>query len=169
MTSFMTLKLFVQDEDLRSVYSAAVSKHNHEIHGDYPNAGFDLFLPNPIQIINEEKKRIVHPLKLDMEIKCAAFIDGRPVSYYMYPRSSMIKTPFRLANSVGIIDSGYRGNIIAAMDVNTEDAFSMDAYTRLVQLCAPDLRPIEVELVDSVDALSKPTSRGEGGFGSTGI
>ena len=41
------------------------------------------------------------------------------VSYYLYPRSSVsTKTPLRLANSVGIIDSGYRGNIKAVFDIN---------------------------------------------------
>ena len=37
--------------------------------------------------------------------------------YYMYPRSSLSKTKLRLANSVGIIDSGYRGNLIGMFDL----------------------------------------------------
>ena len=34
----------------------------------------------------------------------------------MYPRSSIYKTPLRLANNTGIIDSGYRGNLMGAFD-----------------------------------------------------
>ena len=32
--------------------------------------------------------------------------------YYLYPCSSIVKTPFKVANTVGIIDSGYRGEVI---------------------------------------------------------
>ena len=43
--------------------------------------------------------------------------NGKPTAYYLYPRSSMgSKTPLRLSNSVGIIDAGYRGNIIGVVD-----------------------------------------------------
>ena len=40
--------------------------------------------------------------------------NDKNIGYYLYPRSSISKTPLILANSVGIIDSGYRGNIKAA-------------------------------------------------------
>ena len=45
------------------------------------------------------------------------------VGYYLYSRSSTgSKTPLRLSNSVGIIDSGYRGNIKACFDnINNSD------------------------------------------------
>ena len=40
-----------------------------------------------------------------------------PCGYYLYPRSSTgSKTPLRLSNSIGVIDSGYRGNLIACFD-----------------------------------------------------
>ena len=38
--------------------------------------------------------------------------------FYVYPRSSISKTPLRMANSVGIIDSGYRGNLKFAVDAH---------------------------------------------------
>jgi dUTP pyrophosphatase len=92
-----------------------------------------------------------------------------PVAFYLYPRSSTgTKTPLRLANSVGIIDSGYRGPLIAAFDNGNEDDFQIQDKQRLVQICAPDLSyPIYVILVDSEEELGK-TNRGSGGFGSTG-
>lgn len=83
----------------------------------------------------------------------------------------------RLANSVGIIDAGYRGNIIGMFDVvNIDNSYNEDkgadyyakSYDRLVQICAPGLVPIFVEMVDSIEALGIETERGSGGFGSTG-
>ena len=68
-----------------------------------------------------------------------------------------------LANSVGIIDAGYRGEIKAAFR-NFFGVHVVEAETRLVQLCAPGLQPIKVTLVTELNA----TERGSGGFGSTG-
>ena len=94
----------------------------------------------------------------------------RDVSYYLYPRSSMAKTRLRLANSVGIIDAGYRGEIIAALDTihdREHDSFRVEKNQRLLQICSPTLEPIEVVLVDTLEELGI-TDRGAGGFGSTG-
>ena len=87
-----------------------------------------------------------------------------PVSYYLYRRSSIIKTPLRLANSVGIIDSGYRGDIIACVDNIKNVPYTIEQGTRLFQICGPTLEPIEFKLVTDLS----DTQRGEGGFGSTG-
>jgi len=92
-----------------------------------------------------------------------------PSGYYMYPRSSTgSKTALRMTNSVGIIDSGYRGNLMGCFDlnpnINSPTFFS--SYNSLVQLCAPSLVPMIVLIVDDLD---ENTERGEGGFGSTGV
>jgi len=91
------------------------------------------------------------------------------VGYYLYPRSSTgTKTPLRLANSVGIIDSGYRGHIIAVFDNWKEENYYIEPYQRMAQLCPPNLTyPIYVQMVDSEEELGR-TRRGAGGFGSTG-
>lgn len=96
-------------------------------------------------------------------------IPGRLVGYYLYPRSSMAtKTPLRLANSVGIIDAGYRGEIQAAVDVLSQDGFQLPSGLRIVQLCPPSLdSPIYVKVITDESLLGK-TMRGAGGFGSTG-
>ena len=90
-----------------------------------------------------------------------------PVGYFLDPRSSTgTKTPLRLANSVGVIDSGYRGNYIAAFDNIRSATFIVDRLQQLVQICAPNLMyPLRVELVEELEL---NTPRGEGGFGSTG-
>ena len=85
------------------------------------------------------------------------------MSYYLYSRSSIVKTPLRLANSVGIIDAGYRGNIMAYVDnIKTED-YIVERGTRLFQICSGDLSPLTFEMVNQLSE----TTRGIGGFGST--
>ena len=95
----------------------------------------------------------------------------------MYPRSSLSKTRLRLANSTGIIDAGYRGHLMGMFDVvNIPDNFPDDIdaeffgekYDRYLQICAPGLIPIVIEIVDSREELGGETARAGGGFGSTG-
>jgi hypothetical protein len=100
--------------------------------------------------------------------------------FYLYPRSSISKTRMRLANSVGIIDAGYRGDLIAAVDtiglfgsndiwhVWKETLSPIKKYDRYFQVCAPDLSPFLVHIVETEAELGAPTTRGTGGFGSTG-
>jgi dUTPase len=104
-----------------------------------------------------------------------------PCGFYLYPRSSISKTRMRLANSVGIIDAGYRGDLIAAVDtiglfgstdiwhIWKETLSPIKKYDRYFQVCAPDLSPFLVHIVETEQDLSPPTDRGAGGFGSTGV
>ena len=85
--------------------------------------------------------------------------------YYLYPRSSISKTPLGLANSIGIIDYGYRGEICAVVRNFSNEPFTIKQGERYFQLCAPDLTPLKIEIVQELDL----TIRGSGGFGSTGI
>ena len=112
---------------------------------------------------------------VDLGIQCAAFTDeGEPCGYYLYPRSSIFKTPFRMANSIGIIDSGYRGNIKVPLDlivskINMRNMLDGDTVhtsygERMFQICAGNLEKINIELVDELP----DTQRGSNGFGSTG-
>jgi dUTP pyrophosphatase len=160
--NFYVLKIYVENVSLKEKYMDHVNNHNAQVLTKFPNAGFDLFTPH--KIVETGKQ-----FKLNTEIICAMFdSNNNPVSYFLYPRSSIIKTNYRLANSVGIIDSGYRGNIIGAFDNNSDFSIIIDQYSRLLQLCAPNLGPIRVEIVDCLEELSEETSRGSGGFGSTG-
>jgi deoxyuridine 5'-triphosphate nucleotidohydrolase len=111
-------------------------------------------------------------IAVDMHVKCSMKMfttnsGTYNVGYYLYPRSSTgTKTPLRLSNSVGIIDSGYRGNITAVFDNIGNTPFTIEKYQRLVQICPPNLSfPFMVTLVGE---LSGETIRRSGGFGSTG-
>ena len=154
--------------DVRHIYQDAVENHNNKIKGNsYPDAGFDIYCPEAQQASKDHLF-----LKIDYQIKCSAYfrnapIDLQPTGYFMCPRSSISSTPLRMANSIGIIDSGYRGNLIAKFDCRHD--YEISKGDRLMQIVAPDMSPIIAYLVDSEDQLGDETERGTGGFGSTGI
>jgi dUTP pyrophosphatase len=160
----MILKIYVQDGVLKEKYRVAVDKHNNKVNESHLDAGFDLFCPSECQVISSSSS-----YKLDLGIKCAAYERNtqQPLSYYLYPRSSISKTPFRLANSVGIIDSGYRGNIMCMLDKLGSSKAVIEKHSRYFQICSPTLTPILVILVNNESDLGL-TTRGSGGFGSTG-
>ena len=94
----------------------------------------------------------------------------RTIPFYLYPRSSISKTPLMLANHTGIIDAGYRGNLMVALRAlyfDNDNCYSIKSGTRLFQICDPKLRPIYVQIVDESELTT--TERSDGGFGSTGV
>lgn len=144
------MKLFI-DTQHKKFYEGTAAAYE----GD---SGLDLFFPNDITV--PAKTTVL----IDFEVKCQMNgEDGKPISYYLYPRSSIYKTPLRMANSVGIIDSMYRYSIKAAVDNISEKDYKVLKGTRLFQICAPTLCSFRVELCDLQDS-----SRGEG-FGSSGV
>lgn len=132
--------------------SALYEEHSHFHPGD---AGLDLFVPNEVTIGGRETAPIHLQVACEME-------GGKP--YFLMPRSSISRTPLRLSNSVGLIDGGYRGELIAFCDNISDEPFTLEAGRRLFQIVAMDGSPLEVELVDELSE----SSRGDGGFGSTG-
>ena len=124
------------------------------------DAGVDLFCTDDIVIPGRSIG-----ITIDFKIVCCrSLADGNYGAYYLYPRSSISKTPLRLSNSVGIIDAGYRGHIMAKVDNLSDEPYIVKANDRLFQICMPDLRsPVVV-----VGSVEKNTERGSGGFGSTG-
>jgi dUTPase len=185
------LEIFVDESrpDLYEMYKTHIEKHNEEIENNpYPNTGFDLFIPNNVEFTvpfqtqmvdlliktqmweftyspNEfisSNNEIVRELKLDPS---NYFSTG----YYLYPRSSLAKTQLMMANHVGIIDSGYRNNLLCAFRYlpidNNHPTYNIEAGTRLVQICHPS-GPVFVNLITNKDKLTVTTRTG--GFGSTG-
>jgi len=151
--------------NLKNMYLNAANAHNAKIRGNpFPDAGFDLFTPVDVNCISTEWNKVNFGVQCSATMVCESgkrFNTG----FYIYPRSSTgSKTTLRLANSVGIIDSGYRGDLMAVFDCARAD-YSISQYDKVVQVCAPGLVPIYVEVVDS---LGEETVRGAGGFGSTG-
>ena len=137
------------------------------------DSGFDLFCPDNYKVARGDSIMLDHKIKCCMKV-CSSDTDyGRYVGYYLYCRSSTgSRTPLRLANSVGIIDSGYRGNIKACFDCMgpmSTNNFNIEAGNRLTQICPPNLEhPMKVYIVDTISDLGLDTLRQTGGFGSTG-
>ena len=120
------------------------------------DAGFDLYVHGFTTEWTAGSSRVVaYRAGIAVEI---------PPGYFgmMVPRSSVYATSQVLSNSVGIIDAGYRGEIIGKFICPYEGQYKRrERFAQLLILPLPD-----VELVE-VDELS-PSQRGQGGFGSTG-
>ena len=82
----------------------------------------------------------------------------------VFPRSSISKTAHSLRNAVGVIDSGYRGEIMMKYDINTHNSPVYEIGDRIAQIIIMPYPQIEFE---EVWELTK-TQRGKGGFGSSG-
>ena len=154
------------------------------------DAGIDLYTPQNHTIGASELSH-----KTNMGIKCSMtfYQPGiqapLPCGYFLYPRSSTgAKTSLRLSNSVGVIDAGYRGFIIALFDNVSDKSYSIQGGDRVVQICSPNITypiiPILVSnetdienyftMQEGENPLEPPASRkhpirrGTDGFGSTG-
>ena len=102
--------------------------------------------------------------KIPLGIKCEI-----PSDYMMLivPRSSTgIKTPLRLPNSVGVIDSDYRGELMALYE-NKPDAIGSRTIAEGDRIAQGFLIPKIPVIFKEVPKL-KESKRGNGGFGSTG-
>ena len=81
------------------------------------------------------------------------------------PRSSIgAKTPLRLSNSVGLIDSGYRGELGILYDNTSNESYDIHAGDRIAQLLVMPSYRFQAKVVD----ILADSDRGEGGFGSSG-
>jgi len=156
----MKLLLKPLNDEVKAMYHSSASEQENDMREHRGDAGLDLYCPGNLEILPGQTKCI------DFKIQCEGLSDsdGRNVCYYLYPRSSISKTPFRLANSVGIIDSGYRGNLMAMVDNTSNEVQTIQKGTRLFQICGRYLETIHLQLVEELS----DSERGNDGFGSTG-
>ena len=88
----------------------------------------------------------------------------------IYPRSSNRKTDAYMCNHVGVIDSGYRGNIMVSFKLRDRDDYIPQSFKpyevgeKIAQLIIVPYPKIEFVEVDELSS----TERGESGHGSTG-
>jgi len=126
--------------------------HGHFHDGD---AGLDLYVLEDVIFKSGDTKLIKFGISCEPE-------DGK--AYYLIPRSSISKTPLRMSNSIGLIDGGYRGELMASCDNVKDYEYIVKKGERLFQLVACDSSNISYSLVEDLSN----SSRGFGGFGSTG-
>jgi deoxyuridine 5'-triphosphate nucleotidohydrolase len=82
----------------------------------------------------------------------------------LVPRSSISKTGYMLANSIGVIDRGYVGEILVPLVKFDPQAPDLQLPARIVQMIPRPIIHVQIREVASLDQ----TDRSEGGFGSTG-
>ena len=121
------------------------------------DAGMDL---TAVEILDESDYQITYNIGLSIEIP-EGFVG------LIFPRSSIRNVGLSLSNSVGVIDSGYRGSLQATFNKTLCINGKFNTYlvgTRVAQMIIipyPQINFVEVEELSS-------TERGEGGFGSSG-
>ena len=121
------------------------------------DAGMDLVATS---VISENDTQITYGIGLALEIP-NGFVG------LIFPRSSVRKTRLMLSNCVGVVDSGYRGELQATFNKINQNSIAENDYKvgdRVAQIMIIPHPPIEFKEVNDLSE----TERGEGGFGSTG-
>jgi dUTPase len=152
------LHIYTPNPQVKVILYEQILKHR------YTDSGFDIpMLPRVINVVEQ--------VTFNLEVYIAATDSRRkPLPCILLPRSSISSTPFRLANSIGLIDAGYRGEVKAKVDVMYfAENYAITEKTRIFQLCQHSCLPWEkIVLVDSFEDLPVALdNRGSGGFGST--
>ena len=122
--------------------------------GTENSGAFDIYMPEP-GIANGNTQFIA--------LGFAAAVPTGHVALLL-PRSSSAKSGLELANTCGVIDSDYRGEWKAALKTKTDNEIPWKAGDRLLQFLVVPIAQVTLRQVATLDS----TSRGTGGFGSTG-
>jgi dUTP pyrophosphatase len=156
-------------EDLENGYvlflkpeSSSHPFYNFSIKYTDDNAGVDLF---SVEDYVGDVGGPTHLLDLGVRAMLVDIATREPVHFWLLPRSSIYKTGHMMANSVGVIDSTYRGVLKAPLVCVVEGECGIGVGQRYFQIVAPNMG--KIHLVRQVADLPA-TERGEGGFGSTG-
>lgn len=147
-------------------------KELYDNHGTYHDfdSGIDLFIVNDTIIPANTTVFVDHNVICQLR-SFSLYNFFKKGSFYVYhsylllPRSSISKTPLRMANSIGLVDSGYLGTIKAALHNTSNEDVLIKKGERYVQLVRPDIGPAKLKIVTEH---RENTTRLNGGYGSTG-
>lgn len=121
------------------------------------DAGLDLRITEPVMLEPMQKQMVGCGIAFEIPSGCVGLV---------FPRSGLAsKEGVTLANSVGVIDSGYRGEVRATLLNQSAETVTLDKGTRVCQLVVMPYVPCSLVPVDELS----DTERGADGFGSTGI
>ena len=159
----MDLFIKCENDNVRKMYE----NHGFFFKGD---SGLDLFFKETQVIPGNSTVLVDLGIACELKEKNTVFRIGNTElfvnkSFFLMPRSSIYKTPLRLANSVGLIDAGYRGNLMVAVDNIKSESYTIKKNDRLFQIVSADLEPFNIVLTDKLSE----SRRNAGGFGSTKI
>ena len=121
------------------------------------DAGLDLYSAVDCILRPSERRKVPTGIKIAIPEGYAGFVQ---------PKSGLaIKNGLSLVNTPGLIDSGYRGEVCAILiNLDPEEDFIIKRGDKICQLVIQRVENVEIEFTDELEN----TSRGEGGFGSTG-
>ena len=121
------------------------------------DAGYDLFAAEATTLRPGGRASVGTGIAVAIPDGCAGLV---------LPRSGLAaRHGIGLANAPGLIDSGYRGEVrVLLLNTDRSEAFEVSAGDRIAQLLLVRFESPAVEEADSLDE----TTRGSGGFGSTG-
>jgi dUTP pyrophosphatase len=124
-----------------------------------------------------------HPGDAGLDLRSAIDVEVKPGERALVPTGIAIAIPeghaglvlprsglasrhgLTMANAPGLIDAGYRGEVICAVvNLDRDSAVMIRRGDRIAQLVLITIPDVEPAVVDELP----PTSRGDGGFGSTG-
>ena len=154
----MSLFVYVIDPSLRAMFRRHLENRRPT------DSGFDLL--SQAANLNES-----YGVEMKLGVVCAALTSqNEPAPYLLLARSSTSLTPLRMSNQIGLADAGYRGELIARVDVLGTYSYTVEEGRRLFQIVQHNWLPWnKIHIVDSLDELpAPPDTRGDGGFGSTG-
>lgn len=121
------------------------------------DAGLDLRITESVTLEPMQKQTVGCGIAFEIPSGCVGLV---------FPRSGLAsKKGIALANSVGVIDSGYRGEVCATLLNQSTETVTLDKGTRVCQLVVMPYVPCSLVPVDELS----DTERGTDGFGSTGI
>lgn len=120
------------------------------------DAGIDLRAAEAVTIEPMESEKVRTGIAAEIPDGCVGLV---------FPRSGLGSRGLTMRNAVGVVDSGYRGEIMAAMWNTTEHTWSIGKGERIAQLVVVPYVRCEIEEADGLS----DTERGEGGYGSTGV
>ena len=123
------------------------------------SAGIDLYCAADTEIVLEKGQTALIPTGIAVAVPSDGY------AAFVFPRSGLaVKHGIGLLNSVGVIDSDYRGEILVGVINQIDKPYTVTQGERIAQLVVMPVSPLPVIEVEELDE----TSRGEGGFGSTG-
>jgi dUTP pyrophosphatase len=158
------LYLCVPHDDSYFMYCDLAYKYNERA-PEERDSGFDVYCADDVPMSVGDTAF----LKFGIESSCA--MKGTcPRAFWLMPRSSISKTNFICSNSKGLIDSGYRGQLMGAVRKLFGEPETIKTGVRLFQIVSGSAKPWrKIIVLRSAENFPKPNSeRGTGGFGSTG-
>ena len=120
------------------------------------DAGLDLRAAEDVTLQPGESRFVRLGIAVEIPVGCVGL---------QFPRSGLGSKGITLRYAVGVIDSGYRGEVKAALWNTTEDVFEVHAGDRVCQLVVMPYVPCMVEIADELSE----SERGTDGYGSTGV